>query len=467
VIRRWLVALAGARHDVLEQTPVDRFRYVATGGVLLTTAAVAAVSAAFALRMAVRVDWPAAIAAGVAWGVVILNLDRLLIIGMTRRSGWWRNILGALPRVGLALLLGTVISTPLVLRIFQPEIDAELEVMRNDRAARFEADLKANPKYQVIPDLERRFAEQQAVADRNPNAAAADDPGVAAAQKEADRTRAAYEEAQRLAVCEIDGTCGTEQPGVAEAARERQRARDIALSDWEKAQADLRAAQDKARESAVSASGSARQEADRLREELDRVRRDRANDQAEFAAASRQDGGLLARIEALSSLGNKRPDLGLAQFVLFLLFMSLELLPVLTKLIQLGGPPTVYDQLIERAEDDAKRASARAAAREQYIVDSYAEYQAALEQDQAERQYEAGRRANQLLVAEQEALAERAIRRWAQEARQRSDHELSAWFDRDRHSDRDPGPVGNGDRPTARPHWPSDDTIPFQRPDPR
>lgn len=464
MIRRWLVALAGARHDVLEQTPVDRFRYVATGGVLLTTAAVAAVSAAFALRMAVRVDWPAAIAVGVAWGVVILNLDRLLIIGMTRHAGWWRNILGALPRIGLAVLLGTVISTPLVLRIFQPEIDAELEVMRNDRAARFETDLAANPKYQAIPDLERRLAEQQGIADRNPNSTVTADPGVTAAQEEVNRTRAAYEEAQRLAVCEIDGTCGTGQPGVAEAAQERQRARDIALADWEKAQADLRTAQDKAREGAVNASGSAKLEADRLRADLDGIRRDRENDQNEFAAASRQDGGLLARIEALASLGDKRPDLGFAQFVLFLLFMSLELLPVITKLIQLGGPPTVYDQLIERAENHAKSASARAAAREQYIVDSYAEYQAALEQDQAERQFEAGRRANQLLVAEQEAIAEQAIRRWAHEARRRSDHEVTEWFHLNRGTSRNGGDPATG--PIARPEWPSDDTAPFRRPDP-
>ncbi|MCP2167286.1 DUF4407 domain-containing protein [Goodfellowiella coeruleoviolacea] len=458
IVRRWLAALAGARHDVLEQTPVDRFRYVAAGGVLLTTSAVAAVSAAFALRMAVRVAWPLAIAGGLAWGVVILNLDRLLVIGMTRRTGWWRNILGALPRVALALLLGTVIATPLVLRIFQPEIDAELEVMRNDRAARFEEELSRNPRYAAIPDLERKLNELQALADRNPDTAAAADPAVVAAQQEVDRARGVYDEAQRAAVCEIDGTCGTRQPGVAEAARERQQARDVALADLRQAEADLATAKDKARDAAASASTSAGQDADRVRDDLAKIRQDRENDQREFAAASRQDGGLLARIEALASLGDKRPDLWFAQFVLSLLFMSLELLPVLTKLIQLSGPPTVYDQIIERMDDEATRASARAAAREQQIVDSYAEYQAALEHDQAERQFDAGRRANQLLVAEQEAIAERAIRRWAQEAHRRSDRELDEWFHRNGDARHNPAP---GPRP-----WTPDDTIPFHRPRP-
>lgn len=458
IVRRWLATLAGARHDVLEQTPVDRFRYVATGGVLLTTAAVAAVSAAFALRMAVRVDWPTAVVAGVAWGVVILNLDRLLIIGMTRRAGWWRNVLGALPRIALAVLLGAVISTPLVLRVFQPEIDAELEVMRNERTARFEEELSRNPRYAAIPDLERQLTELQTTADRNPDAAVASAPSVVAAREEVARSRAAYEEAQRLAACEIDGTCGTGRPGVAEAARERQRARDIALADWEKAEQELTAAEEEARAAAASASSSARLEADRVREELAGIRRDRENDQAEFAAATRQDDGLLARIEALASLDDERPDLWLARMALLLLFMSLELLPVLMKVIQLSGPPTVYDQIIERMEEDAKRASARAAAREQHVVDSYAEYQAALEHDQAERQFQAGLRANQLLVAEQEAIAERAIRRWALEAQRRSDRELDDWFHRN-------GTARTNGAP-PRVHRTPDDTIPFRRPQP-
>ena len=209
ILRKWLATLAGGRYDVLEQTPTDRLKYTATGGVLLTTAAVAAVSAAFALQMAVRLPWWASLIAGAMWGVVILNLDRLLIIGMTRRAGWLRNIVGALPRVALAVLLGTVISTPLVLRIFQPEIDTELKALQNERNSKYATELEANPRYQVIPDLEKKLAETQSVADRSTDAAVAADPGVVAAEAEVTRARGVYEKAQSEATCEIDGTCGT------------------------------------------------------------------------------------------------------------------------------------------------------------------------------------------------------------------------------------------------------------------
>ncbi|WP_394617044.1 DUF4407 domain-containing protein [Lentzea sp. JNUCC 0626] len=428
ILRKWLVTLAGGRYDVLEQTPTDRLRYTATGGVLLTTAAVAAVSAAFALRMAVRLPWWAAVIAGVLWGVVILNLDRLLIIGMTRRAGWLRNIVGALPRVALAILLGTVISTPLVLRIFQPEIDTELEALQNERDSRYSAELDANPRYQEIAALEKKLAETQAVADRSSDATVAADPGVIAAEAEVKRARETYETAQRLATCEVDGSCGTGIPGIAEAAQERQRTRDIALADYDSAKSKLDLAQTKAREGSASASASARSEAERLRADVEQRRAARESDRTSFSSRLAEDDGLLSRIEALNSLADKRPRLGLAQFVLFLLFLSLEVLPVLAKLLQLGGPPTTYDQLIARMETDAERTAARNAARERGVADHYLELQAQVEEDQAQRQYEAGLAANRLLVGEQALIAEQAIRRWAAEARRQSDRELTEFF---------------------------------------
>jgi hypothetical protein len=50
-----LAVLAGARPDVLEAAPGARARFVALGGVLLSTGGLAAVSAAFAVHMALGV----------------------------------------------------------------------------------------------------------------------------------------------------------------------------------------------------------------------------------------------------------------------------------------------------------------------------------------------------------------------------------------------------------------------------
>lgn len=428
MIRRLLVSLAGARHDLLEKTPTDRFRYTATGGVLLTTAAVAATSAAFALTTAVRLPPVPAVALGIAWGVVILNLDRLLLVTMTRNGGFWRALATALPRLALAVLLGAVISTPLVLRIFQPEIDAELKVLAVAKTQQFEDQLKNNPRYAAIPGLEKRLGEQQRLADGNPAAVAETDPAVIAARAQVEKAKGTYEEAQQQTQCEIDGSCGTRVPGVAEAAEERRQTRDVALANYEEAKSNLTTVLGTATAAAKSAADTARAEANRLQAELETRRSGRTAEQDAFDESIRNDTGLLSRIEALDSVGDRRGDLWLAQSLLFLLFMSLEVLPVLVKLMQVAGPRTVYDELVDELNDSARRIAAKESNREEAVVDEYSEYRTQLELDQAKRQYEAGREANALLVSEQAAIAERAIRRWAAEASTRSERDLDSFF---------------------------------------
>ena len=64
-----LARLAGAQPDVLRSARTDRVKYTAMGGVLLTTAGVAGVSAAFALNTAVGLPAVAAIVAGALWAL--------------------------------------------------------------------------------------------------------------------------------------------------------------------------------------------------------------------------------------------------------------------------------------------------------------------------------------------------------------------------------------------------------------
>jgi hypothetical protein len=51
------------------------------------------------------------------------------------------------------------------------------------------------------------------------------------------------------------------------------------------------------------------------------------------------------RLEALDRLGDRNGTLAAAQFMLSLLFMSVEILPVLMKLLLNFSPPTAYDRL--------------------------------------------------------------------------------------------------------------------------
>ncbi len=113
-----LALLAGARPDVLAAAPGARAKFVALGGVLLSTGGLAVVSMTFAVHMALGAWWPLALLAGVAWGLVVVNLDRMLLVGMAHDSSLKRNLVLAVPRVGLALVLGIVIATPLTMQVF-------------------------------------------------------------------------------------------------------------------------------------------------------------------------------------------------------------------------------------------------------------------------------------------------------------------------------------------------------------
>ena len=177
-MRNLPIWLSGADAEVLARFPGDRARYATLGSVLLVTGALATVSMWFALHSALDVSALAAIPFALAWGLAIITIDRMLVVSMQtskgsvvqpanpappnspaqpnnpaqagntaqqnnpapaekrkRRRG---NVLWlALPRVALALLLGVVISTPIVLRIFQSEINTQISIIKDNNEVSF------------------------------------------------------------------------------------------------------------------------------------------------------------------------------------------------------------------------------------------------------------------------------------------------------------------------------------------
>src|SRR3954453_17432198 len=142
-----LAGLAGARSDILELTPGARSKFVALGGVLLSTGALAVLSMAFGVHMALGLWWPLAVVVGLGWGFVVVNLDRMLLVGMAHDASLKRNIARAVPRVGLALVVGVVVPTPLTLQVFHKEIDTEIVTMQAEAADAYQASLAADARF--------------------------------------------------------------------------------------------------------------------------------------------------------------------------------------------------------------------------------------------------------------------------------------------------------------------------------
>ncbi len=180
---------------------------------MLTTAVMAVVSCAFALYTGAHAPLPVAIGAALFWGLAIMNLDRWLVTATHRRERWYQNLFVALPRFVLALIIGVVISTPLVLWIFHSEIEAELKVMQARAHSDFQEQLNNDVRLKEIPDLQTSVTRLQAIVDGTAH-------DVVQPTQEIVNLRAQYEklgrEATRLqdeATKEWDGGGGTGRRG--------------------------------------------------------------------------------------------------------------------------------------------------------------------------------------------------------------------------------------------------------------
>ena len=374
-----LAVLGGARPDVLEVAPGARPRFVALGGVLLSTGGLAVVSMAFAVAMALGVWWPLALLVGLGWGAVVVNLDRMLLVGMAHDASLKRNVVLAVPRVGLALILGAVIATPLTLQVFSSEIDTEVKAMQAEAADAYRSSLEEDARFAGLPELREKVALQESIVASGGVA----DPQVAVVQGDATAAQQAYDaalatqrELEAKAQCELDGTCGTGDAGTGQAYVEARAAADAQAA----VVASVRSALDSATEAASAAEGRAAQLASASLEtdqaELSRLTSEQTRLQTAFDVTVEEADGILARLEALDRLGDRNATLAAAQLMLSLLFMSIEILPVLMKLLLNFGPPSAYDKLaalrdsgdVEIEELQKESRLTVAAAREEMLV---------------------------------------------------------------------------------------------------
>jgi hypothetical protein len=124
--------LIGVREDVLDWVPEDRPRYTRLGIIVVNTGLMAAVSLFTALTRVVSAPWPVVIPVALFWGFLVLSIDSWMVSsthGSLGSSRWLMFI----PRLVMAVLLGSVIAEPLVLWFFHPAIHTNVEQFRQSQ----------------------------------------------------------------------------------------------------------------------------------------------------------------------------------------------------------------------------------------------------------------------------------------------------------------------------------------------
>lgn len=122
---------AGVHKETLSRFPEEHSKYVSIGATIFFTGLFASLAGGYALYFVFSgTDFGLfyALLFGVIWGLAIFNLDRYIVLSLDKSGSTGKQLLQALPRIILAILIGVVISRPLELKVFDKEIKEHLRI---------------------------------------------------------------------------------------------------------------------------------------------------------------------------------------------------------------------------------------------------------------------------------------------------------------------------------------------------
>jgi hypothetical protein len=370
--RRFLMFASGAVPRLLLKSPTDIPGMLALGAIVTSVGVIAAASMTFALSMAFNTSLLAVAPLGLAWGAIIFNLDRWLLASARKMPNIIADFFAMLPRLLLAVLVGFVVSEPLVLRVFETAIEEQLTVEQAER--RTEAQERRDEADAVVAknneEIIRLRAEQAPLV-----------PGLAegraqidAYRAEIDTAKARWDEAELILTQEIEGLSVNGQAGCGPVCRLKTQTRDSARAEYERILARNTALIDEQR--ALLAPLEQQQQAANaafIEEQNTKIARLEAESVQVVEDATRyyeretsdRPAGILERMSALHEVEKDNGALKGAHWALAGMLIALDVLPVLGKFLNNRGPKRVYDMLIAAEEDDmAARIEAHAAARD-------------------------------------------------------------------------------------------------------
>lgn len=295
---------AGVDTDVLSECPKsERVKHAAIGATVFFTGILAMISGGYALYFAFN-SVGLAIAFGVLWGMVIFNIDRLIVATLKKNNNKLKEFMHVLPRIGLAIIIAIVISKPLELRLFQTEIEAELLKMNQEKENEANQLIAQNTEFQRVETLKGEINNMKAE--------------IAAKQQQRDQLYQDY-------IGEAEGTAGTGLRGKGPVFREK-------VTQYNRMESELRDLKSQL-EPQIAAKEA---EIQQLNEKL-------SGEFAEGQPIIEGNTGLSARLTALERLNSP------ASWFIMLLFIVLECAPVFTKFIIEKGP---YDDILRNKEHE-------------------------------------------------------------------------------------------------------------------
>ncbi len=303
-LKKFFWYCSGSNIQLLEKCPTDGSKYAGIGASVFFTGLFAMLASGYAVYTFTTTYWTAIIV-GILWGLMIFNLDRFIVSSMRKTGNKQNEIIMALPRIVLAILISVVIARPLELKIFEKEIETELTLINNE--------IKES---QIGQLRSKSIAEVEILQKENES--------IAAITTQKEKTR---DKLREIARQEADGTGGSMKRNAGPIYK-------IKKADADKAEVELsglRTQNDKTITTNLSS--------------IDSIRSKLATQIAKLEEPNYT--GFAARLEALDRISSKSIAIWMANWFIILLFIAIETAPVFVKLISYKSP---YDHLLAQEE---------------------------------------------------------------------------------------------------------------------
>jgi hypothetical protein len=294
--------LATAEKELIKNCSVDRNRYAITGAAVLGTWAFATLAWSYFFSTVVN-SMIAAILLGIFMGFIILGIDRTLIKGITAANK--RKALPIVFRMLLALTIGTFMAQPALLYLFNKEIHVQISLDNEHRKIAKLRELDSLYAPEINGLLQEKKSIQQALNTKYNEVA----------------------ESRNAFIAETDGTGGSGKIGLKDIARAKQNEYIKLNEAYNNVNAEM--------QPAINSIDSA----------LSAINQTKQKEMQAFNVL--MNDGFLTQIEALHNLIKNNTAAQFRYYLLIIILVLIELMPVIAKSLL---PDGTYDEKVKLRE---------------------------------------------------------------------------------------------------------------------
>ncbi|MDL5514813.1 DUF4407 domain-containing protein [Arenibacter sp. M-2] len=372
-INRFFWWCAGANIEILQKCPTDHAKYFGVGGTIVFTALMASFAGGYAFFTAFKSVIPS-LFFGAFWGLLIFNLDRYIVATIkddgtskiTRDE--WKV---ATPRLLMAVLLGFVISTPLELKIFETEIQTVVERLKIDKAEElknrdttFVSNLNTlkERRTSIDNDINKLTYDKTSLSE---NAGKFFENSISEQKVDLKNKESVLEVWQSKVNSSYGSYVQAKNDSLSnEVISKRLGALRMNQSERDKARIEVKSIQDKIEDLNNNKGNAIIDEKNRINDLLTSKQQEKTNldeqitskqktlDQKNIGYENKTENydGFAAHLEAMSILTSEKSAVFWAKWLITLLFIFIEVAPVLFKLMAESGP---YDHMLDRLKHES------------------------------------------------------------------------------------------------------------------